>query len=418
MGDYSSLKKKAFSILKGNIKEGYSRDLGKEYFYISPDRVHFHQWFWDSCFHSIVMANLHPEYAKREIESLLSIQQGDGFIPHIIFWKWRLRDRFQLWWKKEINEKVSRRFTTEVQPPVIGLSLLLIYEKTGDLDFVKRNIQRVERFYDYLAEKRDPDGDGLVSIITPMESGMDMSPQYDIPFGNPEHNPDVTKESITETLRKYKEWEWELGRIFDAGIFDVEDVAYNSIYCLGLLSLSKLYSRFNKEKADRVGERADRIKNKIIEKFWDEDEKIYFSLFHRDGKEYKMRVKTISSLFPLILDIPDEHHTHLIDHLTDEGKFWSPYPVCSVAMDESSFGPLTNTRYIWRGTTWINTNWFLARGLLKHGYNDIYKEIREKTLKLVSEFGFCEFYDPFNGKTGKAMRDFGWSTLAIELIGE
>lgn len=418
MDKYSSLKDRAFSVLKENIKEGYNKALRKKYFYISPDRFHFHQWFWDSCFHSIVMANFNPDYAKREIETLLSVQQEDGFIPHIIFWEWRLRDKLQRWWKKEVNEKISRCFTSEVQPPVIGLTLLLIYEKTRDLEFVKSNINKVENFYNYLALKRDPDGDGLISIVTPMESGMDLSPQYNIPFKNLNHDPDLTKKRITELLIRYKEWDWNLEKIFNASIFDVEDVAYNTIYCLGLEALSGLYSHFDKGKSTRIGERAIFIKNKIVEKFWDEEQKIYFSIFHQSGKEHKMRVKTISSLFPLTLDIPHKHLNHLINHLKEEKEFWSPYPVPSVSMDEPSFGPLTNTRYLWRGTTWVNTNWFIARGLQKHGYDNIYKELKAKTLELVSKYGFCEYYDPLRGEPGKAMRNFGWSTLAIELIND
>ncbi|MEJ2567972.1 MAG: hypothetical protein P8Z50_03735, partial [candidate division WOR-3 bacterium] len=96
--------------------------------------------------------------------------------------------------------------------------------------------------------------------------------------------------------------------------------------------------------------------------------------------------------------------------------FWSHYPITSVAMDEPSFGPLTDTRLIWRGTTWINTNWFLANGLEKQGYTVLAKKVARKTIELIIKFGFCEYYDPFDGHPGKAMRNFGWSTLAIDLI--
>ena len=187
---------------------------------------------------------------------------------------------------------------------------------------------------------------------------------------------------------------------------------------MGLEALSELYLNINKEKSKEIGEWANQVRNRIIEKFWDEDEKIFFSLFHKHGKEHKIRIKTISSLFPITLDIPEEYLNHLINHLKNKKEFWSPYPVPSVSMDEPSFGPFTNTRYIWRGTTWINTNYFISLGLLKHGYDEIYRELREKTLELVSKFGFCEYHDPFTGEPGMAMRDFGWSTLAIELIND
>jgi glycogen debranching enzyme len=411
-----SLQEKAFSLLKNNIKKGYSKNLKRDYFYLSPDSVHFHQWFWDSCFHIIVMSKFDPETAKKEFETLTSVQQEDGFIPHIIFWKWRLRDRFQKWWQKEVNVSKTSCLSAEIQPPVIGISLLEIYKNTNDLEFVKRNIEKVERYYLYLKEKRDPDKDSLISIITPMESGMDLCPHYDIPFNNMEHDPLETKKHISDILAQYKDWNWDLSKIFGSSIFDVEDVSFNTIYCLGLYALAELYGKFSKAKQKEIEKWADNVRESIIEKFWFDDQQIYFSLFHREGKEIPMKVKTISSLFPLTLSIPNFHINHLVEHLQSEREFCSPYPIASVAMNESSFGPLTDNRLIWRGTTWVNTNWFIANGLEKHGHVTLAKKIAKKTIELILKFGFCEYYDPFDGHPGKAMKNFGWSTLAIDFI--
>lgn len=411
-----NLKDKALNLLKNNIKKGYSKNFKRDFFYLSPDSVHFHQWFWDSCFHIIVMSKFEPEIAKKEFETLISVQQENGFIPHIIFWKWRLRDRFQKWWQKEVNSKKTNLFTAEIQPPVIGISLLEIYKNTNDLEFIKENIGKVEKYYLYLKEKRDPDKDGLISIITPMESGMDMCTHYDIAFGNTKHDPLETKKHITRILTQYKEWNWDPDKIFESSLFDVEDVSFNTIYCLGLYALAELYGEFDKNKQETIKKWADNVKEKIVHKLWFEEQEIYFSLYHHGASETPMEVKTISSLFPLTLSIPNFHLNHLLTHLQNEREFWSRYPLTSVSMDEPSFGPLTDTRHIWRGTTWINTNWFLANGLEKQGYTALAKKIARKTLELVVKSGYCEYYDPFDGHPGKAMRNFGWSTLAIDLI--
>ncbi|KPK69095.1 hypothetical protein AMJ87_10945, partial [candidate division WOR_3 bacterium SM23_60] len=119
---------KAFNLLLSNKKQGYSTHFKRNYLYFSPDEIHYHQWFWDSCFHAIVMANLKVKLAIKEIETLLSCQTETGFVPHIIFWKWRLIDivHYLKSWKKELHPQY-KFFTAEIQPPVIGITLDRIY---------------------------------------------------------------------------------------------------------------------------------------------------------------------------------------------------------------------------------------------------------------------------------------------------
>jgi hypothetical protein len=130
------LREKAFKLLQSNKKQGYSKHLKRDFFYFAPDEIHYHQWFWDSCFHAIVMTEFKVELAIKEIDALLSCQTESGFLPHIIFWKWRLIDIYQYFksWKKEIHPEF-RFFTAEIQPPVIGITLRRIYEKTRVLNF-------------------------------------------------------------------------------------------------------------------------------------------------------------------------------------------------------------------------------------------------------------------------------------------
>ncbi len=409
-----TLKQKAFNLLISNKKQGYSKNLKRNYFYISPDENHYHQWFWDSCFHAIVMSEFNPEFSIKEIDSLISCQLENGFIPHIIFWSKRLKDFFifKKWWKNEIHPEY-KFFTTEIQPPVIGITIEKIFEKTKDINFLKTYLPKVQKFFDYLKNERDPDKDFLISIITPMESGMDMAPQFDIAFENFSHNPYVTKKKIGEILKEYRKLKWDLKEIFKKEFFNFEDVAFNTIYALSLKSLSRLWSFIDKEKEEELKNLYENVKKNILEKFWDEKDKIFYGIYHKNGKENKTRVKTISSLFPLCLHIPEHYIKALLTHLLNEKEFFLPYPIPSVSRDEKSFGPLTDTRFLWRGSVWINTNWFIAKGLLMHGKKEIYEKIKQKSIQLVEKFGFCEFYDPFTGNPGKAMKNFGWSTLFL-----
>lgn len=412
----AGLRDKAFRVLSDNKKEGYSKNLERDFFYLSPDRIHYHQWFWDSCFHAIVMSEFNPQWAIKEIDSLLSVQLESGFIPHLIFWRWRIFDflPFFSWWKREIHPD-SRFCTAEIQPPVIGITLKKIFEKTKDFEFLRKYLPRVQKYLDYLKNNRDPDNDSLISIITPMESGMDLAPQFDLPFGNTRHKPGLLKKGISKMLKRYHRLRWRLEDIYGLDIFDFEDVSFNTIYALSLEAVAELWKMIDEKKAREVKTLAEDVKDAMIKKFWDEEDGLFYGIYHKQGKELKAKVKTVSSLFPISFDIPEDFVERLVDHISNEDEFWLPYPIPSVARDEKSFGPLTNTRYIWRGTTWINTNWFIAMGLLRHHRIEIYEELKSKTLELVKKSGFCEFYDPFDGHPGRAERNFGWSTLAVLL---
>jgi glycogen debranching enzyme len=68
-------------------------------------------------------------------------------------------------------------------------------------------------------------------------------------------------------------------------------------------------------------------------------------------------------------------------------------------------------RYLWRGPTWINTNWLIWEGLKRHGHAGPADAVAGSSRELAESSGFCEFYNPLSGKGG-GERDFGWSTLA------
>ncbi|MCG3224290.1 MAG: hypothetical protein H7647_07475 [Candidatus Heimdallarchaeota archaeon] len=80
-------------------------------------------------------------------------------------------------------------------------------------------------------------------------------------------------------------------------------------------------------------------------------------------------------------------------------------------MDEKTFNP-TNSPLLWRGSIWIDTNFFLLNGLRRHNETRIAEKLTEKTLNLVNESGFREFYNPITGDGGGA-KSFGWSTLIL-----
>ncbi len=79
-------------LLRSNVSQGYSRLLKTDYCYTKPPPgTYTFQWWWDTCFEAFMLCAL-GEYdlAKRTMRSLFAMQEADGFVGHMIFWKSRL----------------------------------------------------------------------------------------------------------------------------------------------------------------------------------------------------------------------------------------------------------------------------------------------------------------------------------------
>lgn len=449
--------------LISKLRQGYCKDLDVEYTYTPPSSIHHFQWLWDSCFHTIILSKNYPEIAMKEIKTLLKsqdFQQDKGFVPHVIVWE-KIPKRSFL----DIESGNNPRFSAYIQPPVIPISVKTIFDRTQNYTFLEDVFERLVNYMEYLSTKRDPDKDGLISIIMSRESGLDCSPIYDIVHAKdnyPEFNYPDSQITHFEILRKYRELGFDLEKIFEIDIFNVEDLLVNSIYYLALKSMADLSIVVGDRKlCEKYNELAFKIVNTVMKKCWDEEDKIFYSLSGKNEK--KLRIKTIHSLMPIVMDELDEYMVKaLVDHILNKNEFFSPYPIPTVAMDEDSFqsgdvewyrnlekrGLLWifevvskpffteifekffkifkrfnsvkdkkieyGLRDLWRGQTWINTNWFIYLGLKRHGYNDIAKYIAKKSIELVSKYGLREFYDSISGEGGGA-RKFGWSGLVSEM---
>ena len=412
----------AKETLYRNLKEGYSERLGTKYKYICPAKDHyFHQWFWDSCFHAVVLSHLDIDLAKNEIYSLLYAQQKDGFIPHIIYWN-QHKNGFSL---SKLGQRLESKFSLSpsnsqlIQPPLIAQAVEAIYKKDRDINFLQRVVPKLTAYYLWLAKNRDPDNDGLISIIAPYESGLDQSPSYDSILGvsgKPQLIGALVGRTITlrNLMRNYN-----LKKIFEADYFIVKDVLVNSIYIKNLQILSKLLHEIDSEESSRsFYHKYIKSKEALVKKCYSKKDAFFYDLSGRDEKI--ARVKTIKGLFPIILDLPKSIIANVVkNHLLNSEEFFSVYPIPTVAMTEPSFSPspliVRNEPVIWRGPTWINTNWFLYNGLKKHGFDDEAEHIKNKSVQMIEKSGFREFFNPFSGE-GYGAHNFSWSTLIVDML--
>ena len=400
----------AQDILLGNLRRGTAEWNGQEYSFVVPSLTGYpFQWFWDSCFHAIALIYIDLNQAKAELDTLMSAALTNGFIPHIIFWESEKRDYFL---SRNLVATINPNFSSTIQPPILAYAVERVYHATGDEAFLQRSLPVLVKYYRWLKENRDPDGDGLLAIIQPEEAGTDCSPKYDEILGLT----DLSNKGFIEALNKiYSSYELirsdETGML-NADVFHVEDVLVNSIYALGLQSLARLLG--NSIESLEFRDDASKTMESLVNKCWDVDTEAFLVL--NGLQEIPNRTVTISSLMPIILpDLSPDIVKRLVEKwIISEDHFWLPYPLPSVPASNSKFIPGDPSGFIWRGPSWINTNWFITKGLKLHGYQELADDISAKSLACIQKSGFREYYNPYTGE-GLGAKNFGWSTLILDM---
>ena len=406
----AQLEEQSRQILLTNLRRGVAEWNGKEFNFSVPSLAGYpFQWFWDSCFHAIALTHLDPEQAKAEINTLLSGAQPDGFIPHIIFWEMEKQPDFL---SRNIVGMTSPYFSATIQPPIVAYAVERVYRATGDAAFLEAALPILTAYYRWLRYHRDPDEDGLIAVIQPEEAGTDCSPKYDEVLGLTELSNQGFIAALRRVYAAYEPLRGDDRRILAADIFHFEDVLVNSIYAFSLRSLARLLG--DSPDAAEFRREADKTRDALLEKCWNEKAGAFFDL--SGVAEKQVEVVTISSLMPLVLsDLPRDIVERLVEQwVSNPEHFWLPYPLPSVPASNPKFMPGNPRGFIWRGPTWVNTNWFLSHSLKGHGYPELAEAIVAKTHEAVEKSGFREYYHPYTGE-GLGARNFGWTTLVLDM---
>jgi hypothetical protein len=386
--DGEAVRRACRSTLDGSWREGARRADGVSFAYTRPSPTHYpFQWYWDSCFAAIVWRRFDPSRARRELDSLLAARCPDGFIGHTIFWDTPLNLRQRLTYNVT---SASAPMTATIQPPLLAWAWrIAVGDPAGE--------PAVVAHHDWLREHRDLDGDGLIWIIQPDESGLDSSPQFDGIWGASQTGP----LQFVRLVQRNRRLGFDLRRIVAAGGPVCCEVVTNVLHSLSAMALGR-----------------SSLTGAIVERLYDERTGLFRPLARPDAR--RRHPVTWAALAPLALpDLPREIARRLIEeHLLDRRKFWLELPPPSVAADDPAFST-RDTRFgirrYWRGPTWVNAAWLLWLGLVRLGYSAEAELLRTRVCAVAAAAGLREYYDPFTGH-GMGTHAFAWSTLVLELL--
>ena len=414
------IKEKVRKLMFNNVRARVSPYLKKHYCYImpSPEKYPF-QWWWDTCFHTFILCALNEyELARQNFQSLFTMQDKNGFVGHMIFWesllpkdKWNILEGPPLW--KQLRPHMSFL----IQPPLVAQALLRIYQCTGDKNFAREQLPKLKKYFHWLAANRDFDGDGLISIISNFESGIDHKPSFDKVIGYD------SKKTTNKYFRKiiYVQFRnflylYNLKKIYKANIFIVKETLFNTMYVQDLRALAKLCEIFNDKDKIKYEALATKVANRLIELMYDEETDAFYDVLGKTNE--KIKVLTFTIAIPLLLkEINKEIATKVVKrHFFSKDEFHLEHPIPSVSKTEQSFDP-HNSRFLWRGPTWPVINWFMYNCYKKYGFDKEAAELLKSVKFLIDKSGFREFYNPFNG-TGYGAKEFTWPGLVVDMMKE
>jgi hypothetical protein len=376
-------------VLAENWRQGVRLGDGWPYGYTCPSPGHYPwQWYWDSCFTAITWRHFDPARSRQELSSLLAAAREDGFIGHTIFWNTPLQGVRRFTYNVLSPDA---HMTASIQPPALAWAWRIA---VGDPALEPG----IAAHHDWLESHRDLDGDGLIWIVQPDESGLDASPQFDPIWTWRAH----ALPGFVTLVHRNRRLGYDLRRVAAAGGPVCCELATNVLYSLSRSALGR-----------------SSLTAAIVERMYDERTGLFGPLV-RPTPSSRIPV-TWTALAPLALpDLPESIGHRLVEeHLLDQRRFWLPFGLPSVAADEPTFqrgdaGPWRQKRY-WRGPVWINAVWLVWLGLVRLGYREQAEELAARTQAAISLSGLHEYYDPFDGP-GMGQSHFAWSTLILEML--
>ena len=394
-------------------------------------RLYPHQWSWDSAFIAIGNARRAPGRATTELRSLFEGQWSNGLVPHIVFSDSEATAGAEYFpspadWQSSTCPDGPRSVETSgiCQPPVHASAVRMIADRvpTGS-SFARDLYEPLTAWHDYLFNHR-ANGSVLTEVWHPWESGMDNTPAWDGPMaaltltsdevppyrrvddviGDPNDRP---------TDRDYDRYVYIVDRLRRDGYapddpgrvpFRVRDVLFNSLLVRSEQDLAALAAEVGADGSHHV-ERARVLAEAVHSELWSPDLGMHVSCDVNAGRSIDVGIG--GAFTALLADPPaaiaDRAITTMIDRfLVTPAPDTAVLPTVPVTSD--AFEP---SRY-WRGPTWINIMWLVARGLVDVGRPDLATQLVAGIRWLVATGGFSEYFDPVSG-SGHGSQQFSWT---------
>ena len=374
--DRSAVREAARAVLEAHwVPEGYTAPNPATYPW---------QWLWDSCFHAVCWAELGDDRGLIELQTALSVQAADGFVPHMNY----LRSpgvAADLWGRDDAS--------SITQPPMYGHAVAELVRRGVGVD--EETVARAERGLRFLLVDRRRSSNGLVALCHPWESGADDSPRWDdfCPGGFSLDAWRPIKNQLVTSIERRAEG----SPVANPG-FEAASAGFNALVVFNAWELAAVAGR------SEVTERAEELAECLATR-WDESRRTWADA--GASERGSGRARTLDGLLPMLVSAERDRIDAVAAALADPTAYGGICGPAGVHRSEPGFDPCA----YWRGPAWPQLSYLMWVGLRRHGWDQAAEAVASSTVRGAMRSGFAEYWNPDDGTGGGAVPQ-SWTALA------
>ena len=121
-----------------------------------------------------------------------------------------------------------------------------------------------------------------------------------------------------------------------------------------------------------------KLKDKINELYWDEQDGFYYDVAIENRQP--CRIRTMASYWPLLAGVASPAQAEkMVKYLLDPQEFGGDYPTPTLSRRDKDYHGQTGD--YWRGGIWLPTTYMTVKALEEYGYHEEADTIAEKIIR-------------------------------------
>ena len=371
---------------------------------------------------------------------MFGAQWADGRVPHIAFNPAVPEDAYfpgpAFWRSHDVPGHPPVETSGIIQPPVHAIAAAEVIERLGELGegFAQRIYPVLVAQNTYIRRCRAVSPAGLAVMLHPWETGMDNSPAWDKPLaavpadlslldvhtrrdldhaGHSERPTDHDYARYIRLAATYRDHGYDDVWAAAEAEFAVVDPGFNALWAWSELALAEIARRIGRDPRVHLDEAA-RITDALAgELFWT-DPNPTGGFFYATDLRTRTRIPEVcvNGALPILLPgLPETIVDGVVDTLTGP-CFRVGHPDIRGVVSYDLTGAAFDAQRYWRGPTWLNTTWLVARGLKTHARDGLAEILFADIVSLVQQSGLREYFNPHTG-SGHGTADFSWSAALL-----